>query len=406
MLMNLKKTSTPNYLKYLNKKKILRYVRENDERSRADIALALSISKPTVSSIVDELIEDGWIEEKDSLVASSSGGRKPVHLSFSPDSRLIAGVDIGGTYVEIGILNLNGTILAKDRFETQPALKNNIIRKVGDCILKLLGEINRTPEHVMAVGVGAPGITDTDKGTVLEAPSLGWIDYPLKEAVENELGLPVYIDNDVNVGVLGEQWKGKAKNADHLILITLGTGVGCGIIVNGSLYRGSSFAAGEIGYMVTDKNEANEEYDEIFEGYGFLDSHVGGPSIVKRMKKKLEEPDYHGTYDSENLSAKTIFQLAKDEDPIATEVIKETVDHIAYALVNVVCIFNPQCVILGGGISKSGGWFLPRVKEVLSRHLPLQTEISVTELENVSVIGAGALCLKEHESLLKSEGVM
>ncbi|MFK4996904.1 ROK family protein [Bacillus sp. N9] len=124
-------------------------------------------------------------------------------------------------------------------------------------------------EQIFGVGVGVPGITSVDDGIVFDAPSLGWKQYPLKQKLEKKLPFPVYIDNDVNVAVLGEKWKGAAKTKENMLLITLGTGVGCGMIINGRLYRGSTFAAGEIGYLVTDKNAAEGEYESIFSGYGF-----------------------------------------------------------------------------------------------------------------------------------------
>ncbi|KIL45790.1 ROK family transcriptional regulator [Jeotgalibacillus soli] len=400
--MTQNKTSTPNYLKYLNKKKVLRYIQQNKNVSRADVASALLISKPTVSSVVEELIAEGWVEERESDTANSAGGRKPIQLSFNANKQYIAAVDIGGTHVELGILNMNGELLIRDRFETQLS-SETLVDQICVRIQKIISKVYLTLENLMAIGVGAPGITDTRQGIVLEAPSLGWMNYPLKEEIEKSLNIPVYIDNDVNVSVLGEQWKGKAKEADNIILISLGTGVGCGIIVNGQLYRGSSFAAGEIGYMVTDKNEAKQGYNEIFEGYGFLDSHVGGPSIVQRMKTKLVTgKDNQNLRNHQELTAKHIFQLAKENNPAASEVIEETLDHIAFALVNVICIFNPQYVILGGGISKSGNWFLPKVQEILAEQLPFTTNISITELDGLSLIGAAALCLQEHDSILKN----
>jgi glucokinase len=400
------RSNTPNYLKYLNKKKILQFLRKKSGISRAEISATLSISKPTVSLIVDELINEDWVHEEESSSSSALGGRKPIHLFFNPNAKFIIGIDIGGTNIEIGILNVEGEVVSFDKLDTQVGLKNGLINEICSSVKTLIYEANIPKSKIMSVGVGAPGITDSDKGIVLEAPSLRWVNFNLKEKLEMQLSLPVYVDNDVNIAVLGEQWKGKAKDAEHVILITLGTGVGCGIIVNGQLYRGSAYAAGEIGYMVTDKNEANEEYDHIFQGYGFLDSHVGGPSIVKRMQQKLNEPGNKSHPLSKlELSAKLIFQYAKENDYLAKKVIDETLDHLAFSLVNVICIFNPQCVILGGGISRSGDWFLPRVQEVIKKHLPIKTEIYITELERLSLLGAGALCLREHDSLLKDEGV-
>ncbi|MGY3716468.1 ROK family transcriptional regulator [Sutcliffiella cohnii] len=404
--MKQSRSNTPNYLKYLNKKKILQFIRDNDQISRAEISLNLSISKPTVSLIVDELLQEGWIFERESNESSALGGRKPINLFFNKNAYFLIGIDIGGTNVEVGIVNLTGELIARDQLLTQAALKKDFINEICTTVYSLLEKNNIGSEFVMAVGVGAPGITDSDQGIVIDAPSLGWINYPLKHKLEEKIEFPVYVDNDVNIAVLGEQWKGQASNKDHVILITLGTGVGCGIIVNGQLYRGSAFAAGEIGYMVTDKNEAKEEYDHIFQGYGFLDSHVGGPSIVKRMEMHLQNATYDHPLKGEKLTAKKIFHYAINNDPLSLQVVNETLEHIAFALVNVICIFNPQCVVIGGGISKSGKWFLPKVQSIIEKHLPIRTDIFISELDGLSLIGAGALVLREHESLLKEEGVI
>lgn len=389
----------PYYLKYLNKKKVLRYIQNVEGQSRATISKALKISKPTVSNLVDELLKEGWVTERESTFASSSGGRKPYRIYFNRNAKYIVGVDIGGTSTDIAVTNLEGELVSLTQFATQPCLQNDLIQTLTAKILNMLERNGIPHDKIMAVGVGVPGITDVEEGVVFEAPSLGWKNYALREKLSRQLPFPVYVDNDVNVAVLGEQWKGVAKNKQNVILITLGTGVGCGIILNGQLFRGSSYAAGEIGYMITDKNKAEQAYDPIFSGYGFLESHVGGPSIVKKMMLKL--PSTERSVNETEWTAKKVFQEAMKGNTVALEVVDEAISHIAFALVNVISLFNPECVVLGGGISKSGHWFLPKVRKVIEKHLPLQTEVLVTELEHVSLIGAASLCLREHESLFK-----
>lgn len=384
-------------MKYINKRKVLHYIQEHQGHSRTDIAKALSISKPTISKLVDELIDEGWIRENESLTSGALGGRRPIHIYFNSNVQYIIGVDIGGTSVEIAVINLDGKIIKKTSFDTQSNLENDLTATLAIKIKQLLKECQLNNEHILGVGIGVPGITDIDKGIVFEAPSLGWKQYPLKEKMENLLPFPTYIDNDVNVAVLGEQWKGAGKNKQNIMQITLGTGIGCGLVINGQLYRGSSFAAGEIGYIVTDKNAAEEAYDSIFSGYGFLDSHVGGPSITKRMLNYLDDE----SIDPEEWSAKKIFLLAKDGDETALSVVNDALSHLAFALINVITIVNPECVILGGGISKSMHWFLEDITEIIEKHLPVKTEITITQLTDVSLIGAAFLLLKEHESILQ-----
>ncbi|WP_087974195.1 ROK family transcriptional regulator [Oceanobacillus rekensis] len=383
--------------KHVNKRKVLQYIQNKQGHSRSDIAKALKISKPTVSTIVDELLEEGWIREKESEKASSSGGRKPFRISFNENASYIVGIDIGGTSVEIAVLNLTGKMIRKIAFDTQKHIGKDFIHTIADHVNHLLRESGFEIAQILGVGVGVPGITDVANGIVIDAPSLNWKHTPLKSQLENLLHCPVYIDNDVNVAVLGEWWKGAGETNNNMLMITLGTGIGCGLIINGDLYRGASYAAGEIGYMVTDKDAAHKEYDQTFAGYGFLDSHVGGPSITKRMLHYLGESDKA----SENWSAQKIFQLAIDGDEMALKVIHDFLSHLSYALINVISIINPQQVVLGGGISKSMGSFLPYLSATMNKHLPLQTEVSITTVEDVSLIGAGYLLLKEHDSILK-----
>lgn len=386
----------PNYLKYLNKKKVLQHIRDVENQSRATISKQLNISKPTVSTIVEELLKEGWITEEESPVASASGGRKPYRIHFNRNAKYFIGVDIGGTSTDIALMNLEGEIVSRKQFNTQLRLRNNFVETLVSEIINLQKHNGLQNNRIMAVGIGVPGVTDVKRGLIVEAPSLGWENFPIKDKISQLLPFPIYVDNDVNIAVLGEQWKGVAKNKQNVILITLGTGVGCGIILNGQIYRGSSYAAGEVGYIITDRLKAEQGYDRVFSGYGFLESHVGGPAIVKKILEKRPNVPYQWT-------AKKVFQEAINGDPLALGVVNEAISHISYALVNVVALFNPECVVLGGGISKSSHWFLPKIRQILSEHLPSQTELLATELEHVSLMGAASLCLREHDSLLKAD---
>lgn len=404
--MGIQETGTPYYMKYLNKKKILQCIRKNKTLSRTDISKMLHISKPTVSNLVEELLLEGWIYEVESDMASSLGGRKPFYLHFNQEVQYVIGIDIGGTLVELAIMDLEGEFIVHSSIDTQKFLNQGLIKIISNQIQEMIIKADIDPEKIMAIGVGAPGITNVIDGVVIEAPSLGWNHYPLKDELEKFLDYPIYIENDVNVAVLGEQWKGVATGKDNVILMTLGTGVGCGMIVNGQLYHGSNYAAGEVGYMITDKQTAKQEYDSAFAGYGFLDSHVGGPSIVLRMMKQLKVPSKTERYEIKDKAwtAEKIFELAMSGEPVALSIVNEVIEHIGFAIINVMCIFNPQCVVLGGGISKSGNWFLPKVKELIEKHLPeqSQSEIYITQLPQVSLLGTASLCLRNHESLLKS----
>lgn len=390
--------ANPQYIKLINKKKILHFLKSNNGKSRSEIAKALTLSKPTVSKLVDELLNENWLGEREGSYVNASGGRKPQKLFFNDHACYLIGIDIGGTSVELALINLNGEIQTQSVFDTQQAVKENLFLNVMVSHIKgLISKSKLLKQQILGIGIGVPGMTDVNQGIVVDAPSLGWKDYPLKQKLETLLPFPVYIDNDVNVSVLGEQWKGIGKGKSNILKITLGTGIGCGMIINGQLYRGASFAAGEIGYMITEKSVAETTYDSIFSGYGFLDNHVGGPSLTNRMLKiRGEKTDKAGDW-----SAKKIMMMAKEGDEAALSITRDAFSHLTFALINVIALINPECIILGGGLSKSSDFLLPDMVNTIKKHLPIKAEISITTLEHASLLGAAFLLFKEHESILK-----
>src|SRR5699024_1632671 len=318
-------------------------------------------------------------------------------LYFNRNAQFIMGIDIGGTTVEMALVNLEGEMIGKMSFPTQTYLPDNLLEKLSRCVFSLIAEQAIEPSQILGVGIGVPGMTDVEKGIVIDAPSLGWKQYPFKEKMKKLLPFPMYIDNDVNVAALGEHWKGAGKNKDNMLQVTLGTGIGCGIIIDRQLYRGTTFAAGEIGYMVTDKHAAEKKYNTAFSGYGFLDSHVGGPSITERMLNILDAD----RQSEEEWTAKKVFELALAGDEISLEVVNDALSHLAFALVNVIAIIHPQCVVIGGGISKSLDPFLPTIEQTINAHIPVETEVAITRHANISLLGSAYLVLNEHDSILK-----
>lgn len=387
-----------------NKKLILQCIKNFQPISRAEIAEKLKISKPTVSIIVDELIQENWVYEKGIGESTSQGGRRPIHLYFNENAAYVIGTDIGGTKVRIIITNLNGEIICSSNFSTQRYLQCGLIKQLQKEVHYLIDNNHINHKMILGMGMGVPGITDPESGVVMEAPSLNWIRYPLLMEAEQYFSFPIYIDNDVNVAVLGEHWLGKAQNKQNVLFISVGTGIGSGIIINNQLYRGASNAAGEIGYMVTDKNAMKNEFKPIFHRYGFLESIAGGKAIGQKVTELIKEnkshPLYHQAQSSE-ISGEEAFTLAKNGDSIALTVIEEAIEHLAYGVINALTLLNPEVIILDGGVMKSGDFILPKLQQFIQRYVPSPVEIHVSQLgENAGVLGAVSLFLREYESLL------
>ncbi|MCL6572009.1 MAG: ROK family transcriptional regulator [Bacillus sp. (in: Bacteria)] len=395
---------TPQQLKMINKNNVLHCIQEHPLISRAEIASKINKSKPTVSLLVDELIQENWVLERGIGESSSKGGRRPIQLYFNEKSAYIIGTDIGGTKVKIVICDLGGNIICSSKFTTSQFLQSGLLKQIHKEVTCLVQKYGIEFNKVLGMGAGVPGITETSSGVVIEAPTLNWVRYPFITEAKRYFPFPIYVDNDVNVAALGEQWLGNAKNKENVLFMAVGTGIGSGIIIHNQLYRGSSNAAGELGYMVTDKNDMKNEFKPIFHRYGYLESVAGGKAIGEKLTKLIQKQPDHPYFEQANtkeLPGEMAFILAKSGDKIAISVIEEAIEHLAYGIINAASLLNPEVIILGGGVLKSSDYILPRLRAIVNQYLPSSVELKISRLgENAGVLGAVSLFLREHESII------
>ncbi|MFC0187345.1 ROK family protein [Fictibacillus aquaticus] len=304
----------------------------------------------------------------------------------------IIAADIGGTNVETALCRLNGDMITSTEFSTQDHIKTGIVEELCRSVNKMLDEQGVSISQVACAGIGVPGLVNVNEGIVYNAPNLKWKNYHIKEAVERELNIPAYIENDVNAGLLGEAAFGAARGKKDVVLIMIGTSIGAGFMMDGKLYRGSSWGAGEIGYMISDYESADKGFTPIREEYGFLSSKMGGYAIAKLYSDRS----------GKNVKTDEVFRLANNGDELAASIIKDGILHLGMAVTNIVSMLNPEVLLFGGGVSQNGGQFIQKIHEIVKNNVPFPVELGISSLGDQSVLyGAAALCQKEHLHKLK-----
>ena len=287
--------------------------------------------------------------------------------------RFIIGIDIGGTNLVVGSVAEDGSALYA--LESGPTHAetgaDDVIDRLVAQVERVIAEMRRLVPgaEILGLGVGAPGPLDTRTGIVLLTPNLGWVDMPLRDRLEQRLGLPAALDNDANCAVLGEWWRGAARGTRDAIGITIGTGVGGGLILNGALYHGASDCAGEIGHATIDTEGRRCKCGN----YGCLEAYASGPNIALRAVEALQVgaesslASYVGG-DLSLVTAETVYTAARDGDDLAREVVNDTARFLGAGVANLVNIFNPEVVVVCGGVTLAGDLlFVPLRREVARR---------------------------------------
>jgi glucokinase len=371
------RTITATEMRAINRSAILELIRSNGPISRSQIAAELRVSLPTVMRIVDGLQVEGLV--KPTGQKEWSGGRRRSLIEFNGAEHLIAGIDLGGTKVYGAVANLNGEILYETRFahhQSQAEQSFQLLCQVIDDLLQFAGRPGtwETTRPVRGIGIGVPGVMDQEAGAVRFAPSLGWHDFPLRGRLAERFALPAVLENDVNLAALGELCFGVEGAGDNLVLIAIGTGIGAGIVVNGLVYPGAHHLAGEIGYLIPDRSFLDRQYP----GFGALEQLASGPGIAERARLLLK--DQWPPEQLQALTGEQVFAAARQQAPWAEAVLRETVDYLAQAVASITLVFDPDVILLGGGVSRSADLLIEPILRRLDGVIPALPRLEASRL--------------------------
>ncbi|MFC0473535.1 ROK family glucokinase [Halalkalibacter kiskunsagensis] len=312
------------------------------------------------------------------------------------------GVDIGGTTIKLAFVTLEGDIVTKWEIPTNKVDGGkHITSDIAKAIESKRVELGATNDALVAMGLGAPGFINMATGFIYHAVNIGWKNFALKDELEKETGLSVTVDNDANIAALGEMWRGAGDEAKNLLCVTLGTGVGGGIIVNGQILHGVNGMAGEIGHLtsITDESGASCNCGKT----GCLETVASATGIARLAiegLKKQPNSNLQTVFEREGtLTAKDVFDAAKEEDELAKSIIEDVCFHLGLALANLANALNPEIIVLGGGVSKAGDLLLNPLKEQFKRFaLPRVEEgckFKVATLGNDAGVIGGAWLAKQ-----------
>jgi glucokinase len=318
------------------------------------------------------------------------------------DDRYIVGVDLGGTSINVGVVPFGGgPVLGMRSMPTEPGRgAKSVVDRMNGMIREAMRDARREasiPESgYVGIGIGSPGPLDRASGTVIETPNLGWRNFPLRDLIANEMGLDAVLDNDANAAALGEYWLGAGKDVDSLLALTLGTGIGGGIVLGGRVYHGASDVAGEVGHMTIDPTGRRCNCGN----YGCLEAYASGPAIAARAVEGLRSgvasalPEL-AEGDLSEVTAETVYQAIVAGDLYAKEVMRETAAFLGTGVANLINILNPAMVVISGGVTRAGDHLFEPLRGEVRRRAFRQAadacRIVASELGDMAgVIGAAA----------------
>lgn len=326
-------------------------------------------------------------------------------MSKDSTQNWIVGVDIGGTTIQVGVVPLEGGAPLAFRSlptESQRGPKfvvDRVVKMIEESMSEVMEERNLSRKAFLGVGIGSPGPLDRKTGTVITTPNLGWRNFPLRDLIENAVRLPASLENDANAAIYGEWWLGAGRNVDTLAGVTLGTGIGGGLVLRGEIYHGASDAAAEIGHMTISSTGRRCKCGN----YGCLEAYASGPAIALRALEGLEAgADSILTElvdDIADITAETVFEAVVEGDRYATEVVADTAKFLGAGVANIINILNPDMVVISGGVTRAGDHLMvPLRAEVRLRAFRVAEEaceIVPAELQNTAGVIGAAACFKK-----------
>jgi predicted NBD/HSP70 family sugar kinase len=364
---------------------LLHLIREEVAVTRADLARVTGLARSTVAQRVDALLANGLVRDTGGSV--STGGRPPAVLAFNRDAGVVLVADLGATHARVAVSDLAGTPLAEGAADLDIALgPERVLEWVHDWFAKLLQEVGRSEADVTGIGIGVPGPVEFESGHPVNPPIMpGWDDFPIPDWFDGRYGAPVLVDNDVNIMARGEHrmhW----RETEHLLLIKVGTGIGCGIVADGHIHRGARGAAGDIGHI---RATSSEDVVCRCGNIGCLEAIAGGQALAQRLAAQGADAS----------RSRDVVRLVRSGHPGAIRMVRDAGRILGEVLAGTVNFFNPAVIVIGGDIAEAHEQLLAGVREgIFSRSLPLATRdlrIVPSRLgDRAGVIGAATMVIE------------
>lgn len=377
------------------KDSILRLIWREHQISRAEISRRLNLSRSTVTEIVKELLETNLIAETG--IGESNGGRKPIVLEFQDDAKVIFGIDIGATHVSVAMTNLRGKLLFwKEREFNVREDSEGTYELINELCIESLSSKNLGYDKLLSIGVAVPSPVDPIRPEYLSETIIpAWHGKSGLERLREKFSVPVYLDNDANLGALAEHWWGEGKSVSDLIFIKLSSGIGAGYIFGGKLYRGSKGIAGEMSHMPIDPNGR-------LCGCGLRGclATVISDWALKERVKTLSTLYPQSPLVNIDPNIVDIENAAKEFDPLAIQVVSETTNYLTSAITSLVNLLNPDMIIIGGSFSQLSDSVLNPIQEKMDA-CSLVSGVRKTVLRNSKLgakgiaIGAATLAIEQ-----------
>nr|WP_315207252.1 ROK family protein [uncultured Albidiferax sp.] len=373
--------------------------------SRLALAERLDFSKSKTNSLVAALLDVGLLEETG--LKASSGGRRPETVQINSQLGVLVAADLGATSLDIAILRPDLSVLVRHSeaadVRAGPGL---VMARVRVLVHQLLAQCGGTKPQVIGIGMGVPGPVDFASGQLVNPPLMPqWDSFSIRDALREDFAAPVFVDNDVNTMALGELWR-LQRSLQNFLVIKVGTGIGCGIVCHGEVYRGANGSAGDVGHICVDTAGPRCHCGNL----GCVEAMAAGPAITRMALEAAasgESPWLAACLANTGaITPEDVGNASRHGDAAANHIIQRTGNLIGQMLASVVNFFNPSHVFIGGGITRIGPLFLASVRQsVYQRSLALSTrhlEIQLTPLaEQAGLVGAGVLAMQE---TLKNKG--
>jgi predicted NBD/HSP70 family sugar kinase len=376
-------------IRAINRSIILTVIKNHGSIGRAEVARITGLSPATITGSTGDLIDEGLIFEKQP--GDSSGGRPPILLALNPRGGYVVGVKLMEDHAAGALTDLEATVLVKGSAELACRTPECAVETLVGLVQSLLNEADLPPDRLMGVGIGLAGIVDSQSGLLRKSPFFGWKDLPLRDLLQERLHTPVVIDNDVNTLTLAERLYGSGQGVGHFLALTVGRGIGLGIVINGQVYRGVGGGAGEFGHTVIDPDGPVCDCGKR----GCLEAYVGDPGLMRQAAEARQRGELPETADTDGLLA-----LAQAGQPAARAIFAQAGKRLGLAVANLINLLNPQRVLISGEGVRYGNWmFEPMRAAIRSYALPTLLQDADIRIDpwgdDVWARGAASLVLRQ-----------